>query len=102
MAPVARTITWDGRDVKAAVMGGFRLMEAEDHIVGIIYAHPKVMKQIVLTMPDEVSFDFIPEGIGMLRTAYLKFRPMPTDDEIRMVSQDGSTVVKILGPSRGG
>jgi hypothetical protein len=54
------------------------------------------MKRIVLAMPDEVNFDYIPEGFGMLRTAYLKFKPMADDQEIRLVSHDGSVVVRIV------
>jgi len=90
------TTYWDGEDVKAAILEGFRHMEGLDHIVGIIYSSPAVIRDIVLAMPEEVAFDYIPEGIGRLRTAYLKFRPLPKDGEIRMVSHDGSETLRIL------
>ena len=90
------TLYWDGSDLYSALLDGFDYVEGFDHIVGIIYACPRMMKKIVLAMPDDVFFDYIPEGIGMLRTAYLKFRPLPTESEIRFVSQDGNLVVKIL------
>jgi hypothetical protein len=94
--PPSHTIYWDGSDTRAIILDGFLFMEGLDHIVGIIYASPSTMKSIVLAMPEEVSFDYIPEGLGMLRTAYLKFRPLPTEGEVRMVSQDDSTVLRIL------
>jgi len=89
-------ICQEGDDVRAAVLDGFKFMECLDHIVGIIYATPATIKEIVLAMPDEVSFDYIPEGVGRLRTAYLKFRPMPFEGEIRMVSHDGAVTLRIL------
>jgi len=92
---ISHTIQWDGNDIGTAVLGGFNFMESLDHIVGIVYSCPHVMKDIVIALQDEVSFDYIPEGIGMLRTAYLKFRPL-SDSEIRLVSQDGSITVRIL------
>jgi hypothetical protein len=87
---------WDGADIRTAILDGFHFVESFDHIVGIVYASPHTMKDIVLAMPDEVVFDFIPEGIGMLRTAYLKFRPLPQSGEVRMVSQDETIVLRIL------
>lgn len=94
--PPSHTIYWDGNDVRSIILDGFHFVESFDHIVGIIYASPATMKSIVLAMPDDVSFDYIPEGLGMLRTAYLKFRPLPASGEIRMVSQDESIVLRIL------
>lgn len=94
--PVSHVVYWDGVDLKTAIIEGFQLMEGLDHIVGIIYATPSVMKNIVFAMPDDITFNYIPEGIGTLRTAYLKYRPMADEREIRLVSVDGSIIVRIL------
>lgn len=93
---VVHTLQWDGQDIRSIILNGFEFVESLDHIVGIVYASPSIMKRIVLAMPDEVNFDYIPEGFGMLRTAYLKFKPMADDQEIRLVSHDGSVVVRIV------
>ena len=93
---ISHILSWDGTDLKSAILEGFKIVECLDHIVGIIYASPATMKDIVLALPDEVVFDYIPEGLGRLRTAYLKFRPMPLEGEIRMVSQDDTTTLRIL------
>lgn len=89
-------IEWDIEDIAGAVLMGFDYMERKDHIVGTVYVCPSVAKKIVLAMPDEVHFDFIPEGIGMIRTAYLKFKPNIRTDEIRLVSQDESMEVRVV------
>lgn len=86
---------WDGADVRTAILGAFDLMESRDHIPGILYATPKMVKSIVLAMPEEVEFDYIPEGIGRLRTVYLKYRNLPTDREMRLLSHDGDMVIRI-------
>jgi hypothetical protein len=87
---------WDGVSIKSVVDTGFLKMETQDHIVGIIYADPSMVKRIILAIPDEVFFDYIPEGVGLLRTAYLKMRPMPYDSEIRFVSRDNSIILRAL------
>jgi len=88
-------IEWDGQDARTVLFGAFKRMELMDHIAGIVYATPIMMKTIVMAMPDEVEFDYIPEGIGRLHTAYLKYRPLPTDREIRISSTDGELVFRI-------
>jgi hypothetical protein len=84
------TMEWDAQNLSGALQMGFNYIEAKDEIVGFVYANPTVLKRIVLAVPEEVSFDFIPDGIGMYRTAYLK-RWSLRDDEIRFVNQ-GDTV----------
>lgn len=86
---------WDGEDVKSAMSAAFERMEAEDRIPGVVYATPPMVKRIVLAMPDDVEFDYIPEGIGRLGTAYLKYRNLPTDAEMRVSSYDGDMVIRI-------
>jgi hypothetical protein len=90
------SIAWDGINVRAALLEGFRYMESLDHIVGVVQATPPMMKSIVLAMPDEVMFDYIPEGFARMRTAYLKYRFLPSDKEMQLVSHDGGVVVKIV------
>lgn len=75
-------------DLKRAVREGFHYIESMDEIVGIVYVTPPMAKQITLSMPEDVHFDYIPEGIGMLRTAYLKFLPSVKENEIRFINQD--------------
>jgi len=96
MSPKIIMTKWDGEDVRSAVMSAFALMESLDHIGGIIYAVPSMIKAIVLAMPDEVDFDYIHEGMGRLHTAYLKYRPLPHDKEMRLVSYDGDMVIRIV------
>lgn len=73
--------------VKKAVEMGFRYIESMDHIVGSIYVTPAMAKKMTICMPDDIQFDYIPEGIGMLRTAYLKYMPSVKSNEIRFVNQ---------------
>ena len=75
-------------DLKKAVQEGFHYIESMDEIVGIVYVTPPMAKQITLNMSEDVHFDYIPEGIGMLRTAYLKFLPSVKENEIRFINQD--------------
>ena len=87
---------WKADDIQGAVLMGFSYIEKHDHIVGIITANPPLVKKIVLEMEDEVEFDYIPEGIGMLRTAYLKYSPTNRENEIRFHSQDNSIKLRIF------
>jgi hypothetical protein len=82
--------------VKSAVLSGFDYFESKDTIVGMILGGPGMVKSIVVTMPDEVFFCFIPEGIGMLRTAYLKMVPYMSNNEIRFVDQDKTETLRMF------
>jgi hypothetical protein len=68
------------------VLCGFSYIELRDDIVGAVEVRPETGKSLVLAMPDEIKFDFIPEGVGMVRTAYLKFSPTLKDNEIRFTN----------------
>lgn len=81
---------WDSSDIKGAIRAGFTYVESKDEIVAHVLANPHVLQKIVLAVPDEVLFDYIPDGIGFIRTAYLKRKPLK-DDEIRFINQ-GSTI----------
>jgi len=89
------TMEWDSSDIPGALKIGFNYVEAKDEIVGFIYACPSTLKKIVLSVPDEVVFDYIPDGIGMIRTAYLK-RASIKDNEIRFINQTDSLCLRLF------
>lgn len=86
---------WDALDIRGAISMGFNYIEAKDEIVGFVYANPSTLKDIVLSIPEEVNFDFIPDGIGMIRTAYLK-RASLKNNEIRFVNQSDSLRLRLF------
>jgi hypothetical protein len=86
---------YPGSDLKRAVESGFSYVESQDEIVGTVYVTPDMAKRLILAMPDDIHFDYIPEGIGMLRTAYLKFLPSVKENEIRFVSQTKDIELKL-------
>jgi len=89
------TMEWDATDIPGAVFMGFNYIEVKDEIVGFVYANPAMLKKIVLSMPDDINFDYIPDGIGMLRTAYLK-RASIRHNEIRFVNQSDSIRLRVF------
>ena len=89
-------LEWDSDDIAGAVLLGFDYMERRDEIVGSMYACPAVLKEIVLALPNEVEFAYIPEGFGMFRTAYLKFKPSVKENEIRFVNQEKTTELRLF------
>jgi hypothetical protein len=82
-------------DLKKAVAFGFITMESHDEIVGSVYVMPATAKKLILAMSEDIKFDFIPEGIGMIRTAYLKFMPSVKDNEIRFINLDKTVEIKL-------
>lgn len=86
---------WDSGDIPGAIKMGFSYIEAKDEIVGFVYACPSTLKDIVLSVPEEVSFDYIPDGIGMLRTAYLK-RSSIKYNEIRFINQSDTIRLRLF------
>lgn len=89
-------IEYDRKAIKQAMICGFEYLEHRDEIVGSVYAHSKLMKEIVLSSPDDVIFDYIPEGIGMFRTAYLKMLPSIRENEIRFMNQDMTVTLRMI------
>lgn len=85
----------DGRDIKRAINVGFNYMESQDEIVGLVYANPKLVKDIILSMPEEVDFDYIPNGVGYLRTAYLKFSHV-REKILKLENVDRTQELKII------
>lgn len=86
---------YDKSDLEKAIKLGFLYLESRDEIVGTIYVAPAMAKDIVLRMPGEVTFDYIPEGIGMLRTAYLKYLPSARNNEIIFINQNNTVELKL-------
>jgi len=88
-------LEYSSEDIKGALKIGFAYVETLDNIVGSIYTNPKIMKRIVVEIPNEVEFDYIPEGIGIFRTAYLKIMPV-RDNEIRFENQDKDLELRLF------
>jgi len=78
---------WDARDVGGAIKLGFNFLEIKDKIVGFVSAHPTIMKSLILAAHDDITFDYIPEGLGFIRTAYLMFK-FGRSNEILFVDQE--------------
>lgn len=89
-------IEYDSKDVAGAIACGFDYVERRDEIVGLVMSRPYLMKQMVLASPEEITFSFVPEGIGMLRTAYLKMVPYVKDNEIRFINQDRTLCLRMF------
>jgi hypothetical protein len=66
-----------------------------DEMVGFVQACPQTVKRIVLALPEDVEFSYIPEGLGMIRTAYLQFRPTVRDDEIRFLNREETIELRL-------
>lgn len=75
---------------------GFYYVESQDDIVGTIYTNPDLIKKIVIAYKDEIKFDYIPQGIGIFRTAYLKYYPLVKTNEIRFLSKHETFMVKMF------
>jgi hypothetical protein len=89
------TMEWDAKDIPGAIKMAFNYIEAKDEIVGFVYACPSTIKTLVLSIPDDIDFDYIPDGIGMIRTAYLK-RASINQNEIRFVNQSDSIRLRLF------
>ena len=83
-------IEYPTSDLKKAVELGFHYMETMDEIVGTVFVAPAMAQKITMCMPGDVRFDYIPEGVGVIRTAYLKFLPSVKDNEIRFLNKESS------------
>lgn len=89
-------IEYDKSDLKEAIRCGFEYLERKDEIVGTVVTNPQLLKKIILTVPEDVEFAYIPEGVGMLRTAYLKVMPGIKSNEIRFTNQEKTVSARML------
>ena len=88
-------LEWDGNDIPGAISLAFHYLEMRDEIVGFIYASPKTLKKIILGAPNEVIFDYIPDGIGLIRTAYLKRKAMQ-DDVLLVMNMERNIELRLI------
>jgi len=89
------TIEWDGEDILGALDVGFHYLEMKDQIVRFLYASPTNLKRIILASPGEVNFDYIPDGIGYFRTAYL-LREKMRDGWLKLLNQERTVELRIV------
>jgi hypothetical protein len=78
--------------LEEAINDSFTEVEMQDEIVRYIYVNATTMKELILSIPGEIKFDYIPNGVGYLRTAYLKFHPGLRDNVFKFTTS-GETVV---------
>lgn len=88
-------LEWKSNDISGAIKIGFYYMEVMDEIAGFICARPEIIKKIILTFPDEFRCDFIPNGVGMLRTAYVLYKSLKWD-EIRFINREKTKELQII------
>jgi hypothetical protein len=88
-------LEWRNDDIKGAIRIGFFYIETLDDIVGFISARPEIVKKILFAFPDEFKCDFIPNGVGMLRTAYVLYKSLKWN-EIRFVNRDKTVELQII------
>lgn len=87
-------LEWPSYDIKGAVLIGFSYIEIMDEIVGFICARPEIVKKIIFEFPFEFKCDFIPHGVGILRTAYVKYKSIKWN-EIRFINRDKNLELQI-------
>jgi hypothetical protein len=88
-------LEWNSNDIKGAVRIGFFYMEVMDEIVGYISARPEIIKKVLLAFPDEFRCDFIPNGVGILRTAYVLYKSLKWN-ELRFVNKEKTKELQII------
>ena len=82
-------------DLRNAVCESFTEIEVLDEIVSYVYVSAATMKNLILRLPDEINFDYIPNGVGYLRTAYLKFHPGLRDNVFKFTTRGESIILKL-------
>ena len=86
---------FDGGLFSKAIECAFRYVEYHDDVVGTIYTTPDLMKKLVLTFPDEVKFDYVHQGFGIFRTAYLKYLPSVRENCLLFLNQHETFRLKL-------
>ena len=85
----------DISDLHGAIGDCFTEIEMKDEIVRYVYVNAATMKNLILDMPNEITFDYIPNGVGYLRTAYLKFHPGLRDNVYKFATSGDKTVLRL-------
>jgi hypothetical protein len=88
-------LEWSSTDIKGAIRIGFSYLETMNEIAGFICARPEIVKKILLAFQDEFRCDFIPNGVGILRTAYVLYKSLKWN-EIRFVNRDKTIELQII------
>ena len=83
------------KDISSAISDCFTEIELHDEIVRYIYVNAATMKNLILEIPNEIEFDYIPNGVGYLRTAYLKFHPGLRDNVYKFSSENERITLRL-------
>jgi len=85
----------DIKGVKEALNECFSEIEALDEIVKYAYVNARTMKELILRVPSEIAFDYIPNGVGYLGTAYLKFHPGLMDGVVKFTTDQETVILRL-------
>lgn len=86
---------YDRNLLSKAIDCAFHYVESHDDIVGTIYASPETVKKLVLEFPNDVKFECVHQGIGIFRTAYLKYLPSVRENGIIFINQHETFKLKL-------
>jgi hypothetical protein len=81
--------------LEEALNDSFTEVEMLDEIVSYIYVNAATMKDLILKIPNDIKFDYIPNGVGYLRTAYLKFHPGLRDNVYKFTTGSESVILRL-------
>lgn len=87
-------LEWPSNDIKGATRIGFTYLETMDEIAGFIFARPEIIKKVIFEFPEDFHCDFIPGGVGILRTAYVKYKSLKWN-ELRFVNREQTVELQI-------
>lgn len=87
--------TTKASDLCKAIGDSFTEIEHHDEIVRYVYVSASTMKNLILDMHTEIEFDYIPNGIGYLRTAYLKFHPGLRDNVFKFATENDRVILRL-------
>lgn len=91
---VVYKMEWPAHNFRGAVLIGFSYLETMDEIASFICGRPELIKKLILEFSSEFKCDFIPKGVGILRTAYVLYKSIE-HNELRFINQDKSIELKI-------
>lgn len=89
-------LEFDKNFIKKGIECAFQYIELLDDVVGTIYGTPQMIKKLVLAFPNEVEFDYVYQGIGRFKTAYLKYLPTTRENELVFLNRNETYKLKLL------
>lgn len=89
------SIDCEGHDICQLVKRGFEHFEHKDMIVGFVVVHPRMLKRIILDMPSDFDFDFLPGAVGRLGTANVSLKAI-SENEIRFTDQHKTETLNLF------